>query len=120
MQGRRLEIEAWNDLAKIYTKLESWPDAEICLGKAKCIEFYSSRTWHQTGSNAVPFQRSYLFGPFVYFIILQETQKTCLVRMFSQNFSENDKLFRKHQEDVQKIDDNKKLSMRRTTPTFSS
>ncbi|KAE9457249.1 hypothetical protein C3L33_10851, partial [Rhododendron williamsianum] len=49
LQGRRLEIEAWNDLAKIYTKLESWPDAEICLGKAKCIEFYSSRTWHQTG-----------------------------------------------------------------------
>lgn len=53
LPGRRLEIEAWNDLAKIYTKLESLHDAEICLSKAKCIEFYSSRTWHQTGSNAV-------------------------------------------------------------------
>lgn len=49
LHGRSLEIEAWDDLAKIYTKLESWHDAEICLGKAKCIEFYSSRTWHQTG-----------------------------------------------------------------------
>ncbi|KAA8528456.1 hypothetical protein F0562_035811 [Nyssa sinensis] len=47
---RRLEMEAWQDLAKIYTNLESWRDAEICVDKAKSIEFYSPRSWHTTGT----------------------------------------------------------------------
>ncbi|KAK9270659.1 hypothetical protein L1049_026241 [Liquidambar formosana] len=46
---RNLEIESWQDLASIYTKIESWADAEICVDKAKSIEFYSPRSWHSTG-----------------------------------------------------------------------
>ncbi|XP_050265568.1 protein NPGR1 [Quercus robur] len=46
---RKLEMTAWQDLASIYTKLGSWPDAEICVDKAKSIEFYSPRSWHTTG-----------------------------------------------------------------------
>ncbi|KAA8537853.1 hypothetical protein F0562_027567 [Nyssa sinensis] len=46
---KRLEMEAWEDLAEIYTNLESWPDAEICVDKAKSIKFYSPRSWHTTG-----------------------------------------------------------------------
>ncbi|KAL7604970.1 protein NPGR1 [Lactuca sativa] len=46
---RKLEMEAWLDLANIYTKLESFSDAEICVGKAKLKEFYYPRTWHSTG-----------------------------------------------------------------------
>ncbi|KAK4559849.1 hypothetical protein RGQ29_008863 [Quercus rubra] len=46
---RKLEMTAWQDLASIYTKLGSWPDAEICVEKAKSIEFYSPRCWHTTG-----------------------------------------------------------------------
>ncbi|XP_004290971.1 PREDICTED: tetratricopeptide repeat protein 7A-like [Fragaria vesca subsp. vesca] len=44
-----LEKEAWRDLAGIYTKLNLWPDAEICINKAKLIEFYSPQSWHTTG-----------------------------------------------------------------------
>ncbi|CBI19400.3 unnamed protein product, partial [Vitis vinifera] len=46
---RNLETQTWQDLANIYTKLGLWSDAEICLDKAKSIEFYSSRSWHKTG-----------------------------------------------------------------------
>ncbi|KAL6215399.1 hypothetical protein ACLB2K_014829 [Fragaria x ananassa] len=46
---RNLETEAWRDLAGIYTKLNLWPDAEICINKAKLIEFYSPQSWHTTG-----------------------------------------------------------------------
>jgi hypothetical protein len=46
---RKLEMTAWQDLASIYTELGSWLDAELCLGKAKSIEFYSCRSWHTTG-----------------------------------------------------------------------
>ncbi|KAM3736340.1 hypothetical protein ACB098_10G155500 [Castanea mollissima] len=46
---RKLETTAWQDLASVYTKLGSWPDAEICVDKAKSIEFYSPRCWHTTG-----------------------------------------------------------------------
>lgn len=42
-------MEAWLDLADIYTKLESLSDAEICVGKAKSKEFYYPRVWHSTG-----------------------------------------------------------------------
>ncbi|VVA11931.1 PREDICTED: tetratricopeptide repeat [Prunus dulcis] len=46
---RNLEKEAWRDLATIYTKLGLWTDAEICVNKAKLIEFYSAHSWHTTG-----------------------------------------------------------------------
>ncbi|XP_041017109.1 protein NPGR1 [Juglans microcarpa x Juglans regia] len=46
---RKLEMTAWQDLASIYTELGSWPDAEICVGKAKSIEFHSPGSWHTTG-----------------------------------------------------------------------
>ncbi|XP_050364968.1 protein NPGR1 [Argentina anserina] len=46
---RNLEKEAWRDLAAIYTTLNLWPDAEICINKAKMIEFYSPQSWHTTG-----------------------------------------------------------------------
>ncbi|KAL5559177.1 hypothetical protein UlMin_035388 [Ulmus minor] len=46
---RKLETEVWQDLATIYTKLGLWPDAQICVDKAKLIELYSSSSWHATG-----------------------------------------------------------------------
>ncbi|GMH16461.1 hypothetical protein Nepgr_018302 [Nepenthes gracilis] len=45
----RVEKEAWQDLAKLYTKLESWADAEVCVEKAKSVEFYSPSCWHLAG-----------------------------------------------------------------------
>ncbi|XP_058081128.1 protein NPGR1 [Magnolia sinica] len=47
--AKKLEMEAWEDLAKIYTKLGSWPDAKVCLDKAKAIGFHSPNNWHATG-----------------------------------------------------------------------
>lgn len=46
---RNMEMAAWQDLATVYTKFGSWPDAEICLNKAKSIDFYSPKSWHTTG-----------------------------------------------------------------------
>ncbi|KAK6245918.1 hypothetical protein SCA6_009008 [Theobroma cacao] len=46
---KNMEMAAWQDLATIYTKFGSWADAEICLNKAKSIEFYSPKSWHTTG-----------------------------------------------------------------------
>lgn len=46
---KNLEIATWQDLATIYMKLGSLPDAEICMEKAKSIEFYSPSSWHTTG-----------------------------------------------------------------------
>ncbi|MBA0691733.1 hypothetical protein Goari_009345, partial [Gossypium aridum] len=46
---RNMEMAAWQDLATVYTKFGSWPDAEICLNKAKAIDFYSPKSWHTTG-----------------------------------------------------------------------
>lgn len=50
---RNMEMAAWQDLATVYTKFGSWPDAEICLNKAKSIEFYSPKSWHTTGKNPI-------------------------------------------------------------------
>ncbi|KAF3624046.1 putative F-box/kelch-repeat protein-like [Capsicum annuum] len=47
---RRLEVEAWLDLAGLYTDLESWRDAEICINRAKAIQFFCPRNWHATGA----------------------------------------------------------------------
>ncbi|KAJ7958260.1 Tetratricopeptide repeat protein 7A [Quillaja saponaria] len=44
-----LEMAAWQDLATVYAKLGSLPDAETCVTKAKSIEFFSPRSWHTTG-----------------------------------------------------------------------
>ncbi|MCL7027882.1 hypothetical protein MKW94_003749 [Papaver nudicaule] len=49
MADANLEVEAWQDLANIYTKYESWPNAEICANKSKSIKFYSPKSWHATG-----------------------------------------------------------------------
>lgn len=46
---RNLELAVWQDLAAIYTKLGSWPDAKICMNKAKLMDFHSPRSWHTTG-----------------------------------------------------------------------
>ncbi|XP_015577363.3 protein NPGR1 [Ricinus communis] len=47
---RNLELAVWQDLASIYTKLGLWTDAEICLEKAKLMDFHSPRSWHTTGA----------------------------------------------------------------------
>ncbi|KAJ4839012.1 Protein npgr1 [Turnera subulata] len=46
---RQLELAAWLDLAGIYTNLGTWPDAKICVDKAKLMEFHCPRSWHATG-----------------------------------------------------------------------
>lgn len=49
MFDKSLETEAWQDLASVYAKLGSFPDAELCLNKAKSLEFFSPRGWHAAG-----------------------------------------------------------------------
>lgn len=49
MEMKHLEMEAWQDLANLYTRLESWGDADICVKKAKSIDFYSPQSWHSAG-----------------------------------------------------------------------
>lgn len=46
---RRLELEAWLDLAGLYTDHELWLDSDICIKKAMETKFYSPRSWHATG-----------------------------------------------------------------------
>ncbi|GAV56580.1 hypothetical protein CFOL_v3_00122 [Cephalotus follicularis] len=46
---RGLEVAAWQDLAKIYINFGLWPDAEICMEKAKSMELFSPCGWHTTG-----------------------------------------------------------------------
>ncbi|KAF5740613.1 tetratricopeptide repeat protein 7A [Tripterygium wilfordii] len=46
---RNLELAAWQDLATIYIKLGIFPEAEICVHKAKLMEFFSARSWHTAG-----------------------------------------------------------------------
>ncbi|KAK4348540.1 hypothetical protein RND71_031295 [Anisodus tanguticus] len=47
---RRLEVETWLDLAGLYTDLESWRDAELCINRAKAIQIFCPRNWHATGA----------------------------------------------------------------------
>lgn len=47
---RRLEVEAWLDLAGLYTNLEAWRDAETCINRAKAIQFFCPRNWRATGA----------------------------------------------------------------------
>uniref|UniRef100_A0A0E0KA60 Uncharacterized protein n=1 Tax=Oryza punctata TaxID=4537 RepID=A0A0E0KA60_ORYPU len=46
---QNLEMEAWLDLATIYTKLEAWHDSNVCLDKAKSIIFFSPKCCHVRG-----------------------------------------------------------------------
>ncbi|XP_071699335.1 protein NPGR2-like [Rutidosis leptorrhynchoides] len=45
----RLELETWNDLAKVYISLSQFDDAEACLSKSKAITNYSASTRHTFG-----------------------------------------------------------------------
>lgn len=47
---KTMEAAAWQDLSNIYSKFGSWSDAEICVNKAKSVEFHSPRSWHTTGT----------------------------------------------------------------------
>ena len=42
-------MEAWQDLATIYTELGALLDANTCVDKAQFIEFFNPRSWHVTG-----------------------------------------------------------------------
>ncbi|GER30047.1 hypothetical protein STAS_05953 [Striga asiatica] len=42
-------VEAWLDLAELYSKHELWLDSDICIEKAKEAKFYSPRVWEVTG-----------------------------------------------------------------------
>jgi len=42
-------MEAWQDMATIYTDLNSFLDAKACVDKAQLLEFFSPRSWHITG-----------------------------------------------------------------------
>ncbi|KAG8374735.1 hypothetical protein BUALT_Bualt10G0026800 [Buddleja alternifolia] len=43
------EYEVWHGLAKLYSSLSHWKDAEICLGKARMLKEYSAETLHTEG-----------------------------------------------------------------------
>ncbi|BAT77916.1 hypothetical protein LR48_Vigan04g242000 [Vigna angularis] len=46
---KKLEMEAWQDLATIYTDIGCLLDAKTCVDKAQLIEFFSPRSWHIAG-----------------------------------------------------------------------
>ncbi|KAL5542317.1 hypothetical protein UlMin_010027 [Ulmus minor] len=46
---RSLEMETWHDLAKLYTSLSQWHDAEVCLSKSLAINPHSASRWHCIG-----------------------------------------------------------------------
>ncbi|CAJ1973471.1 unnamed protein product [Sphenostylis stenocarpa] len=46
---RKVEMEAWQDLATIYKDIGSLLDAKTCVDKAQLIKFFSPRSWHITG-----------------------------------------------------------------------
>lgn len=46
---KNMELEAWQDLSNLYARLESWGDAQICVERAKSINFYSPQSWHVAG-----------------------------------------------------------------------
>ncbi|KAK8623810.1 hypothetical protein V6N13_065173 [Hibiscus sabdariffa] len=46
---RSLEMEAWHDLANVYTSLSQFRDAEVCLSKSKAISPFSATRWYSTG-----------------------------------------------------------------------
>ena len=50
---KKLEMEAWQDLASVYAGVGSLLDAKACVDKAQLIEFFSPRSWHITGEEFV-------------------------------------------------------------------
>jgi hypothetical protein len=58
----KLEMEAWLDLASIYTKLESWHDSNICLDKAESINSFSSKCWHVKGEYHCLLNSAIIYG----------------------------------------------------------
>ncbi|KAL3514374.1 hypothetical protein ACH5RR_027091 [Cinchona calisaya] len=50
LSAKKFEGEAWLDLARIYSDLESLPDADICIEKAKATKIFNSRGWHTKGT----------------------------------------------------------------------
>lgn len=47
---QQLELQTWDDLARIYISLSRWNDAEICLSKAKVISPNCASRWQAIGS----------------------------------------------------------------------
>ncbi|PKA49817.1 putative UDP-N-acetylglucosamine--peptide N-acetylglucosaminyltransferase SEC [Apostasia shenzhenica] len=47
---QQLEMETWLELALIYSRLGLWNDSDICLNKAKSIQYFSPKAWHGTGN----------------------------------------------------------------------
>ncbi|EPS61061.1 hypothetical protein M569_13738 [Genlisea aurea] len=45
----RLEMETWHDLARVYSSLSQWNDAEICLKKSEAIDPHSASRLHSQG-----------------------------------------------------------------------
>ncbi|XP_031486591.1 protein NPG1 [Nymphaea colorata] len=43
------EFEVWQGLATLYSNLSHWKDAEICLEKARSLNYYSATTFHVEG-----------------------------------------------------------------------
>ncbi|GMY11798.1 protein NPG1 isoform X1 [Fagus crenata] len=43
------EFDVWHGLAKLYSSLSHWKDAEICLGKARDTKQYSAEALHTEG-----------------------------------------------------------------------
>lgn len=43
------EYEVWHGLAKLYSSLSHWKDAEICLQKARALKEYSAEILHTEG-----------------------------------------------------------------------
>jgi hypothetical protein len=78
LTARKLEIEAWQDLATIYTDLNSFLNAKACVDKAQLLEFFSPRSWHVTGMEPETetcffiflFMKSCMFQPYVFFAMV--------------------------------------------------
>lgn len=49
-EGRRIEIEAWYDLANVYITMMQWKDVDDCISKMKSINPYSALGMHATGN----------------------------------------------------------------------
>lgn len=47
--GNANEYEVWHGLAKLYSILSHWKDAEVCLGKARTLKEFSAETLHTEG-----------------------------------------------------------------------
>lgn len=45
------EHDIWHGLAKLYSSLLQWKDAEVCLGKAKDLVEYSAETLYAEGKS---------------------------------------------------------------------